>query len=168
MALHLITKKIGFSIIELMVAIAIISILASMAVGAYTTQMTRSKLVEGISLLDQYARQYEEYYSLYGYLPKTMAETLIASPNTANVAQIWAGSNSSQGTGMFVYAVFQDSLGLGINNRIVLILLPDTTHHVIAKHCGQWQTTLYVPVKYLPNTCNETTMSTIYADQLVN
>jgi prepilin-type N-terminal cleavage/methylation domain-containing protein len=166
--LRLSIKNKAYSIIELIIVIAIIAILATLAVGAYTTQMMRSKIAEGISLLDQYARQYEEYYGLYGYLPKSMAETLIASPNSANVSQIWAGSNSSQGTGMFLYAIYQDSLGFGINNRIVLILIPDSTKKVIIKHCGQWQNTLYVPVTYLPSTCNETAMSATYAAQLVN
>ena len=151
-----------------MIVIAIVSILGTLAVSAYTAQVMRAKVAEGISLVNQYARIYEEYYSLYGYLPKSMPETLLVSPNTSNVAQIWAGSNSSQGTGMFIYIVLQDSLGLGINNRVVLILLPDPTGRVINKHCGQWQTTLYVPVKYLPSTCDEQAMSTTYATQLVN
>ncbi len=97
-----------------------------------------------------------------------MAETLIASPNSANVSQIWAGSNSSQGTGMFLYAVFQNSLGFGSNNRVVLILIPNAATRTVSKYCGQWQTTLYVPLQYLPNTCNQTALSTAYAAQLVN
>ena len=164
----LIKKNIGFSILEVLVVVAIVGILAALAVSAYTTQMMRSKVLEGISLLDQYARQYEEYYGINGFLPKSMAETLIASPNTANVKEIYAGSYSSQGTGMFLYVVYQDSLGFGINNRLCLVLVPNPTTKVIARYCGQWQTGLYVPLKYLPNTCNTTAISTTYASALIN
>ena len=151
-----------------MVVTAIICILSVLAITAYTTQVMRSKIAEGVTLLNSYARQYEEYYGINGFLPKSMPETLIASPNTPNVKEIYAGSYSSQGTGMFLYAVYQDSLGLGINNRVTLVLIPNNTTRIISTYCGQWQTGLYVPVRYLPNTCNTTAIASTYGSFLVN
>src|SRR6476620_4061561 len=100
----------GFSIIELLVVIAIIGVLAALAVGAYTQNMIKSKIAEGIALLNSYSKQYQEYYALYNHFPILMADTVIATPNTQNVKEIHAGSYSSTGSGMWLYVVYQDSL----------------------------------------------------------
>jgi type IV pilus assembly protein PilE len=52
----------GFSLIELMVAVAIVSILAAIALPAYNDYVTRGKLAEAYSLLGSQRVKMEQYY----------------------------------------------------------------------------------------------------------
>jgi len=55
-------KSKGFTLIELMIVVAIIGILASIAVPNYTRYVTRGKIAEATSLLSQTRNQMERYY----------------------------------------------------------------------------------------------------------
>jgi len=145
----------GFTVIELMVTLTILSVIVSIAVSTYNKYTMRARIVEAVGLLKFYAATYEEYFSLNNNtLPILMTEIMLAAPNTKNVSQIWAGSSSSQGTGMYLYAILSSNLNFGTNNRIMLGLVK--SGNTLTVVCGQWQTTLYVPLQYLPPNCNTT------------
>jgi type IV pilus assembly protein PilE len=52
----------GFTLIEVMVVVAIVAILSAIAVPAYTRYIQRGDLVEGTQALSQYRVQMEQYY----------------------------------------------------------------------------------------------------------
>jgi type IV pilus assembly protein PilE len=52
----------GFTLIEMMVVVAIVSILAAIAIPAYTRYVQRGDLVEATQALSQYRVQMEQYY----------------------------------------------------------------------------------------------------------
>src|SRR5882757_8592570 len=52
----------GFTLIELMVVVAIVAILSAIAVPAYTRYVQRGDLVEATQALSQYRVQMEQYY----------------------------------------------------------------------------------------------------------
>lgn len=54
----------GFTLIELMVTIAIIAILAAVAVPGYTEYTQRSKRIDAISMLSQLSQAMERFYSV--------------------------------------------------------------------------------------------------------
>lgn len=68
----------GFTLIELMIVIAIVAILAAMAVPAFQAPIARAKLVEAVGQLDQAKTAISEYVATQGNLPLTAADAGIS------------------------------------------------------------------------------------------
>ena len=66
----------GFTLIEMMIAVAIIGILAGIAIAQYQAYVARSQVAEAVSLLTGAKTQVEDFAAQNGTLPTT-AELLI-------------------------------------------------------------------------------------------
>lgn len=113
------TQK-GFTLIELMIVVVIVSILSAIAIPAYQNHVRRGKLLEGISALPQARSRLEQYYS------DTIPRTYVGAPvpaATANFVYAYPVLSATQytisasGTGNLAgYNYFIDETGTQSSN----------------------------------------------------
>ena len=116
----------GFTLVEVLIAVATVSILASVALPAYTDYITRSKLTEATTSLNDMRVRLEQYYldsrtyptsciapaagpppSGKVYLPSGAKYFTVTCALTATTYTVTATGNAAQGVGAFAYTVDQ-------------------------------------------------------------
>ncbi len=69
----------GFTLIELMIVVAIIGILAAVALPAYQDYTKRARVTEGFNLAASLKTGVADYFATHNALPSTNAEAGVAS-----------------------------------------------------------------------------------------
>jgi type IV pilus assembly protein PilA len=159
----------GFTLIELMIVIAIIGILAAIAIPAYQNYTIRSQVTEGLSLADGWKTSISEYYAQNGSFPTTSSTTGGAGSVAVSGASVgkYVGSVavSTGGAIVVVYTGSQANSKLSVTANDTLALNPglDSNQDVVWV-CGTAATPTGVTMSgaiattvsaaYLPNSCH--------------
>jgi type IV pilus assembly protein PilA len=114
-------KKIqqGFTLIELMIVVAIIGILAAIAIPAYQDYTIRAQVSEGLNLSGSAKVAVTEYFQDRGVFPPTM--TAAGLPTNATDIQ-----------GNYVRSV-----GVGAGNGVITVTYGNSANAVIGSGAGQ-------------------------------
>jgi type IV pilus assembly protein PilA len=85
----------GFTLIELMIVVAIVGILATIAIPAYQEYTVRARVTEGLSLAASAKLAVEEIYQSTNAFPANQATAGYISPTaTANVTSVTVGAGN--------------------------------------------------------------------------
>jgi type IV pilus assembly protein PilA len=145
----------GFTLIELMIVVAIIAILAAIALPAYQDYVIRSQVSEGAVLADGAKTAVAEFYQNNGRFPSTNASAGLAT--AASINGKYVRSVDVGATPGVIRATYSSVAPQVANTKIntrVLAFSAVTNGGVgsIAWHCGNTTFTT-VPSKYLPTSC---------------
>ncbi|MCH9762843.1 MAG: pilin [Gammaproteobacteria bacterium] len=103
-------KHQGFTLIELMIVVAIIGILAAVAIPAYQDYTTRARVIEGVNLASAAKLAVSETVLITHNLPKKQAETGYETPPaTSNVASVSISDKTAVIVVMYTEAVGKKS-----------------------------------------------------------
>lgn len=142
----------GFTLIELMIVIAIIGILAAIALPAYQDYTVRAKMAEPLAALSEAKTSITEYFAARGVLPDDGGEAgLNAFPNKEVVKSVLYDSS---GDGMLT-AIVQPNVVPSGETTFVLSGTVNRTDRTIRWTCKQGGGDA-IPGKYLPSTCRGT------------
>ena len=135
-------KQQGFTLIELMIVVAIIGILAAVAIPAYQDYTIRAKVTEGLSLASAGKTSVSEFFASNGGLPSNnvtggMSDSTDISGNSVRSVAIVAG---------VITVTFSASPITGST----LLLTPTTSAGNIIWDCSTGGNLL---AKYRPSSC---------------
>ena len=152
----------GFTLIELMIVVAIVGILAAIAIPAYQNYTIRAQVTEGLSIGDGWKTAIAEYYANNGTWPTqaNLTGTVVSTGKYESGVTVVAGG------------VIKITYGLQVNNIIagdILGVVPytDTNNDIIwvcGLHAAPAGATIAtgaaagggttVPAQYLPSVCH--------------
>ena len=132
----------GFTLIELMIVVAIIGILAAIALPAYQDYTARSQMAEAMTLASGARTAVTEYWTSEGELPADNAAAGIADDIEGNYVASVTVAN-----GIITATMATTGVASGIGGED-LVLTPTTSEGSVT-----WECSSTADAKYLPTSC---------------
>jgi type IV pilus assembly protein PilA len=107
----IIRSKRGFTLIELMIVVAIVGVLAAIAIPAYRDYVNRAKMSEVVFAFDAIAQGASEYHAAMGFFP----DEAYGATNLADFSQEYANiilANLTPAANIGIRADFKSNLNL--------------------------------------------------------
>ena len=149
----------GFTLIELMIVIAIVAILVALAVPAYQDYTIRAKVGECINAAAVPKLQISEYYETVGVFPANLDEAGMSGQGQSQYCEDYVTYNDNTTDASFVIEILEGNPGVGCSNctgtlEPVMTGTPNTSGGVDWA-CSRGGTDP-ADLKYLPSTCRGT------------
>lgn len=143
----------GFTLIELMIVIAIVGILAAVALPAYQDYTIRAKMSEPLALLGEGKTNVSEYYIANGEFPDDSGEAGIRTEIDTDIVASMGYTGSAAAGGQIWVRVkpIGGDIVAGSADRFELSVA-NTNGGSVAWVCRRGATNP-VPAKYLPANC---------------
>jgi type IV pilus assembly protein PilA len=135
----------GFTLIELMITVAIVGILAAVALPAYQDYTIRAQFTEGMSLADGAKSNVVEYHANKGVLPANNTEASYTGGKGKFVKEVAVGAN-----GIIVATFGPGANSKILNKKVTLKPTEDTTTGNLV-----WSCFSDADAKYVPTSCKD-------------
>ena len=142
-------NKKGFTLIELMIVVAIVGILAAIAIPAYLDYTVKTKITEVTTAMDALAQSASEYHAAAGFFPD---DTNADYANTTALAAVsrqysgWTYDTSNNATTCNFTANFNQALN-PVNGTTLIMTI---TYSPTSGYSKIYDPASTIPEKYIP------------------
>jgi type IV pilus assembly protein PilA len=140
----------GFTLIELMIVVAIIGILAAVAIPAYQDYIARAQVSEAISLLSSGKAAMAEHFTDHGYWPPDTATVMGSTGGKYTASVTITGAPTTLGTLTLTATMQSSGINTAITSGTVSLWTSDGGK---VWTCTQGLSGTALATKYLPSAC---------------
>ena len=146
----------GFTLIELMIVIAIVAILVALAVPAYQDYTIRAKIAECVNAAAVPKLQISEYYETTGNFPANIDIAGMASQGDSQYCEVYTSYTGTGNTrGNFHIEINEADVGMAAGDTVRPLMTGTPSGGGVDWKCSRGGTAT-AQLKYLPSTCRDT------------